>query len=91
MLLSRARELEKSLCCAIPPAAPPTHPGGSNLKPQAVVVIQQDVGCAGSEDERGVVAAWDQTLEASNERIWFLVSHALCLQERGIQSPSKLS
>lgn len=40
---------------------------------------------------RGVVAAKHQTLEASDERMWFLVSHAFCLQERGIGSPSKLS
>lgn len=92
VLLSRAREEEKrcAACCMCVHEVP-SCPGGSYLKPQAVVVIQQDVGSAGSEDERGVVAARDRTLEASDERMWFLVSHTLCLHERGIQSPSKLS
>lgn len=85
ILPSRAREVEKSHCVV------PSCPGGSFLKPQAVVVTQQDVGYAGCEDERGVVAARDQTLEASDERMWFLVSHAFCSQERGIGSSSKLS
>lgn len=92
MLLNRAREDEKSRACVRACMhAVPSCPGGSCLKPQAVVVIQQDVGCAGSEDERGVVVATDQTLEAIDERMWSLVSHILCLQERGTQSPSKLS
>lgn len=64
-------------------------PGGSCLKPQTMVK-QQDVGCAGSEGERGAVAAREQTLEASGERVWFSVSHTLCLQESGIQNPDKL-
>lgn len=59
MLLSRSQG---------PHRAGPCCPGDSCLKPQALVVMPEDVGCAGNEDEGGAVAARDQTLEASDKK-----------------------
>lgn len=57
-------------------------PGGSCLKPQTVVK-QQDVGCAGSEVERGAVAAREQTVGGQwGEGLVLSFPHTLLAGER---------